>query len=44
MKKSTSEGLLDTMGSTLVLARITGAMMVISYLVAAQPISNLINL
>ncbi len=44
MKKSTPEGLLDTMGSTLVLARITGAMMVISYLVAAQPISNLINL
>jgi 1,4-dihydroxy-2-naphthoate octaprenyltransferase len=44
MKKATPEGLLEAMESTLVLARITGTMLVVSYLVAAHPLLRLTNL
>jgi 1,4-dihydroxy-2-naphthoate polyprenyltransferase len=44
MKKAAPEGLLDAMESTLLLARITGTMLVISYLVAADPLLKLTNL
>lgn len=44
MKKASPEGLLDAMHSTLVLARITGTILVISYLVAAHPLIELSNL
>jgi len=44
MKKAAPEGLLEAMESTLVLARITGTMLVVSYLVAAHPLLRLTNL
>ncbi|MGH9987324.1 MAG: prenyltransferase, partial [Nitrososphaeraceae archaeon] len=37
IKKASPEDLLTAMGSTLVLARITGTMLIISYLLAAHP-------
>jgi len=44
MKKAGPEGLLSVMESTLVLARITGIMLIVSYLVAAHPLIKLTNL
>ena len=44
MKKAEPEGLLAAMGSTLVLARITGALLIVSYLLAAHPFLKLTNL
>jgi 1,4-dihydroxy-2-naphthoate polyprenyltransferase len=44
MKEAAPEGLLDAMHSTLVLARITGTILVISYLVAAHPLIKLSTL
>jgi hypothetical protein len=44
IKKSSPEDLLVAMGSTLILARITGMMLIISYLLAANPPLNLTNL
>lgn len=44
IKKASPEDLLIAMGSTLVLARITGTMLIISYLLAAHPPLNLTNL
>jgi 1,4-dihydroxy-2-naphthoate polyprenyltransferase len=44
IKKASPEDLLIAMGSTLVLARITGTMLIISYLLAAYPPLNLTNL
>jgi 1,4-dihydroxy-2-naphthoate polyprenyltransferase len=44
MKRADSEGLLDAMKSTLVFARMTGTMLVISYLVASHPIVRMTNL
>jgi len=44
MKKATPDGLLAAMESTLVLARVTGTLLFVSYLVAAQPILELTNM
>jgi hypothetical protein len=44
IKKSSPKDLLVAMGSTLILARITGMMLIISYLLAANPPLNLTNL
>lgn len=44
IKRSSPKDLLVAMGSTLILARITGMMLIISYLLAANPPLNLTNL
>jgi 1,4-dihydroxy-2-naphthoate polyprenyltransferase len=44
MKTATHEGMLDAMESTVILARITGMMLVISYFVSAHPLLRLANL
>jgi 1,4-dihydroxy-2-naphthoate octaprenyltransferase len=44
INRADSEGLLDAMKSTLVYARITGTMLVISFLVASHPTAKMIDL